>query len=97
MGSRSLLMRADAGAVEERHPELPPDMLSKPQQAFPDTKASPTDEGLRGARPGTKLSRDGAPLGPVLMPPEDGRDRAAQILRRRLAPRPARVVPPLVV
>ena len=43
------------------------------------------------ASPGTKLSRDGSPLGPVLMPPEDGRDRAAQLLRRGLTPRPARL------
>src|SRR4051812_29263498 len=32
----------------------------------------PADEGLGGPRPGTEVSRDGAPLGTVLMPPEDG-------------------------
>src|SRR4051812_25344192 len=37
-----------------------------------------------------ELSRDGAPLGAVLMPPEDGRDRATQILWWGLALGPAR-------
>ena len=39
-------MRTDAGAVEERHPELHPGMLSEAEQALPDTEAGPTDEGL---------------------------------------------------
>jgi hypothetical protein len=38
MSSRGLLVRADVGAVEERHPELHAGLLRKPQQALPDTQ-----------------------------------------------------------
>ena len=40
----------------------------------------PADEGLGGSPPRAEVSRNGAPLGPVLMPPKDGRERAPQIL-----------------
>ena len=62
--------------------------------------ARPADEDLGGAPPGSEVGRDGAPLGPVLMPPQDGGERAAQVLRWRLAlragkPRPAAPEPPI--
>jgi hypothetical protein len=46
MGSRRLLMRADAGAIEERHPKLHPVLLGEAEQALPDTQTYPADEGL---------------------------------------------------
>lgn len=79
-------MCADVGAVEEGHPELHAIPLRKLQQSLPDTQAWPTDEGLSHPRLGTEVRGDGAPLGSVLMPPEDSRDRVAQILRRGLPP-----------
>src|SRR5215217_3349453 len=89
--ARRLLVSPDAGAIENRHPELNPTLLGQEQQAFPHAQASPADEGLRRPRPGPQVSRDGAPLGPVLMPPEDGRDCTTQILGRGLALGPARL------
>src|SRR3954469_2963467 len=56
----------DAGAVQKRHPELNPTLLGQEQQPLPHAQARPADEGLSRSRPGTKLSRDGAPLSPVL-------------------------------
>src|SRR4051794_8618495 len=62
---RSLLMRADTGAIQERHPELHTLLLRKPQQSLPDTQTRPADEGLSRARPGTEVRRDGAPFGSI--------------------------------
>src|SRR5215208_2763891 len=84
-------MRPDAGAVQKRHPELDAPLLGQKQQPLPDAQVGPADEGLRRPRPGTQLSRNGAPLGPVLMPPDNGRNRAPQILGRGLALGPARL------
>src|SRR4051794_26564332 len=83
--ARRLVVSPNAGAVQKRHPKLHAPLLGQKQQLLPDTQASPADEGLSRSRPGTKLSRDGAPLGPVLMPPDNGRNRAPQILGRGLA------------
>src|SRR3954465_11537076 len=83
--ARRLLVGADAGAVQKRHPELTPTLLGQEQQPLPHAQVGPADDGLSRSRPGTKLSRDGAPLGPVLMPPDNGRNRAPQILGRGLA------------
>src|SRR3954451_22974796 len=90
-GAGRFLMRPDAGAVQKRHPELDPALLGEEQQALPHAQARPAEDGLSRPRPGTKLSRDGAPLGPVLMPPDDRRERAAQILWCGLALGPARL------
>src|SRR5215217_7000740 len=68
-----------------------PALLGQEQPALPHAQMRPADEGLSRPRPGAELSGYGAPLGPVLMPPEDGRDRAPQILRRGLALGPARL------
>ena len=84
-------MSPDAGAIEKRHPELDTTLLGQEQQPLPDTQVGPADEGLSRSRPGTQVSRDGAPLGPILMSPDDRRDGAPQILRRGLALGPARL------
>src|SRR4051812_16100086 len=83
--ARRLVVSPNAGAVQKRHPELNPTLLGQEQQPLPHAQVGPADEGLSRSRPGTKLSRDGAPLGPVLMPPDNGRNRAPQILGRGLA------------
>ena len=69
--ARRLLMRPDAGPVEKRHPEPNTALLREKQQALPDTQTRPADEGLSRTRPGAKLRGNRAPLGPILMPPED--------------------------
>jgi len=82
------VVRADAGAIEEGHAERDAAALHEFQQALPDALLRPTDEQLRGQPPRAKLGRDAAPLGAVLMAPEDRRDRPPQVLRRRLPVRP---------
>src|SRR3954467_15675884 len=78
-GTGRFLMRPDAGAVQKRHPELDPARLGETQQALPHAQVGPANEGLSRPRPGTQVSGHGAPLGAVLVPPEDGRERAPQI------------------
>src|SRR3982751_367030 len=90
-GPGCFLVGPDAGAVQKRHPELNPALLGEDQQALPHAQARPADKGLRRPRPGPQLSWDGAPLGPVLMPPDDRRERAPQIPGRGLALGPARL------
>ena len=50
---------------------------------------NPEDEHLGRPPPGSGVRMYGAPLGPVLMPPQDRGQRAAEILRWRLALRAA--------
>src|SRR3954464_11493544 len=83
--ARRLVVSPNPGAAQKRHPALTPPLLGQEQQPLPHAQVGPADEGLSRSRPGTKLSRDGAPLGPVLMPPDNGRNRAPQILGRGLA------------
>src|SRR3954470_24241637 len=68
-GPGCFLMHSDAGTVQKGHPELDPTFLGQEQQPLPDAQVGPADEHLSRPRPGAKLSRDGAPLGPVLMAP----------------------------
>src|SRR3954451_12618926 len=89
--ARRFLVRPDAGAIEKRHPELDPALLGQEQQPLPDTQVGPADEHLSRPRPGPQVRRDGPPLGPVLMPPEDDRDCTTEILGRGLALGPARL------
>src|SRR4051812_8638431 len=89
--ARRFLVRPDAGAVQKRHPTLDPTRLGQAQPPLPDAQVGPADEGLRRPRPGPQLSRDGPPLGPVLVPPDDRRERAPQVLGRGLALGPARL------
>src|SRR3954451_6295359 len=84
-------MRPDAGAVQKRHPKSDPPPLGQEQQPLPDTQVSPANEGLSRPRPRPEVGRDGAPLGPVLMPPDDGRDCTTEVLGRGLALGPARL------
>src|SRR6185312_11224767 len=56
-----------------------------------DTQVGPADEELSRPRPGPQVRRDGPPLGAVLMPPDDRREGAAQILRLRLTLGPTRL------
>src|SRR3954471_23878492 len=96
------LVSPDAGAVQKRHPELNPALLGQEQQPLPHAQVGPANKGLSRPRPGTQFSRDGPPLGSILMPPDEGRERAAQILWCGLALGPARLdqrlqVPPCSV
>src|SRR5689334_2871734 len=68
------VLRADAGAIQKRHPELDPALLGQMQEPLPHAQARPADEGLSRARPGRQVSGDGAPLRSILVSPEDGRD-----------------------
>src|SRR5215210_5272282 len=90
-GTGRLLVRPDAGPVEKCHPALNAAVLDQRQKLLPHAQPRPADEGLSGTGPGTQFSQDGAPLRSVLIPPEDGRDRATEILRRGLALGPARL------
>src|SRR4051812_24539258 len=95
-------MRPDAGAVQKRHPELDPALLGEEKQLLPHAQVGPANKGLSRPRPGTQVSRDGPPLGSILMPPDEGRERATEILGRGLALGPARLdqrlqPPPLCV
>jgi hypothetical protein len=76
---------ANAGAVEKRHPKRDTVLLNARQQALPDPKPGPADEGLSRRPPRTEFGRDGTPLGAVLMSLDDGLHRAAQIVMLRLA------------
>jgi hypothetical protein len=92
LGRRSPLWAAPAvflvcphvRAVEEHHPELNAALLHKVEQLFPNAGTGPADEDLRRSPPRTQFLRNGPPFGAVLMPLEDGRERALQILRRLL-------------
>src|SRR3954447_12290507 len=83
-GAGRFLMRPDAGAVQKRHPKSDPTLLGEEQQPLPDAQARPANEGLSRPRPRPQLSRNGAPLGSILMPSDDGRQRATEILGRGL-------------
>ena len=78
-------MRPDAGAVQKRHPELDPALLGEEQQPLPHAQMRPADEGLSSPPPWPEVSRNGTPLGAVLMSPKDGGEGAPQIPRWGLA------------
>ena len=84
-------MGANVGAVEKGHAEGDTALLDQVEQALPDPEMRPADEGLRRLPPGPELTGDTAPLGAVLVPPEDGLDRLPQVGVRHLAGRPDRV------
>jgi hypothetical protein len=79
---------AHIGAVEEGHAEGDAAPLDPFEQAVPDAKPRPADEGLRRLPPGPEFGRDAPPLRAVLVPPEDRLDGPAQVLVRHLAVRP---------
>src|SRR3954467_9678837 len=70
-------------------PSWTPRSLGQKQQPLPHAQVGPANEGLSRPRPGTQVSRDGPPLGSILMPPDEGRERATEILGRGLALGPA--------
>src|SRR3954447_26880374 len=82
--------RPETSSRVEPH-ALGPTLLGQEQPPLPHAQVGPANDGLRRSRPGTQLSRNGAPLGPVLMSPDDRRDCAAQILWCGLALGPARL------
>src|SRR5215213_4995195 len=87
-----LVVGSDTGAVEERHAGLdaaPP--LRRLQQSLPDAQPRPAAEGLRRHPPRAQFRRDLAPLRPVVVPPDDRLDRAAQVVMLRLVWRTARL------
>jgi hypothetical protein len=80
-------MGADVGAVEEGHAKRHAALLHQIEQALPDAKARPADEGLGRLPPGAEFARDGPPLGAILVPPEDRLDGLPQVVMRHLAVR----------
>src|SRR3954471_23922333 len=64
---------------------------SRSQTPRSDTQVGPADEHLSRPRPGPQVRGDGPPLGSILMPPDDRRDGAPQILRLRLTLGPTRL------
>src|ERR1700712_2158034 len=90
--SRGLLVGSDGGAVKESHPHFEATTLLRQfQKTFPDPPMTPAVEHLRSHPPWPQLSRYAAPLGAVLVPPDDRLDRPAQILGFGLAVRAARL------
>src|SRR3982751_3404036 len=57
---------------------------SRSQTPRSDTQVGPADDHLSRPRPGPQVRGDGPPLGSSLMPPDDRREGAPQILRLRL-------------
>ena len=86
-----LLVRADAGAVEERHPKLHATLLHQRKQAVPHPEPRPTDEGLGGHPPGAVLGGYGAPFGAIVVPPQDRAHRAPQVAQRNFRRRANRL------
>src|SRR3712207_984143 len=85
---RRLLVGADARAVEGGHAQRDPAPLRQLVQALPEAPLGPAGEQRRGQPPRAKFGRDAAPLGPVLVPPENRRDGPPQLLGRCLAAGP---------
>ena len=83
-------MGADGAAVQERHAERrpAPTLLRQGQQPLPYAEVKPTVEALRGHPPRAEFGRNGPPLGPVAVAPDDCLDRPSQIVRLGLAARP---------
>jgi hypothetical protein len=85
----SVVVCPHVGPIEKRSPELDSLFLHQVQQSLPNTQTRPAGEGLGGSPSRTHLSRHRAPLVTALMPREDSLERAAKILQRYLALRPA--------
>jgi hypothetical protein len=86
----SFLVGPDGGAVEERHPQFDPAALLRPfQQPLPHAMVAPTVEGLRRHPPRPEMRRNSAPFRPIVMPPDNRLDGAAQVGVLRLVGRAA--------
>jgi hypothetical protein len=81
----------DGGAIDEGHAERDAALLDKVEQVLPHALLGPADEELCRQPPRAEFGRNAAPLGPVLMPPDDRRDGPSQLLRRCLAAGPHRL------
>jgi hypothetical protein len=79
---------ADGRAIKEGHAERHAALLDEVEQALPNAPLRPADEQLRRQPPRAEFGRDPAPLGAVLVPPEDRRDGPPQVLGRCLPTRP---------
>jgi len=77
--ARRLLVSPNVAAVEEDHAQRDAALLHAIEQPLPHPGACPADEDLCRLPPRTQLLGDGAPLRPVLMSPEDRRDRAPKL------------------
>src|SRR5215217_4051316 len=88
---RGLVVRPDAGPVEERHAELDAALLRRFQQLLPCPELGPADEQLGRPPPGAVLGRDRPPSRAVPMAPDDRSDRAPQITWRGLPLRSTRL------
>ena len=88
-GTCRFLMSPHVAAVEEGHAQRDAALLHALKHPFPHPGACPADEDLCRLPPGPQLLGDGSPLGSILMPPEDRRDRAPKLLGRRLRLRAA--------
>src|SRR3954453_21120942 len=80
--ARRLVVSPDIGAIEEGHAKRDVVLLGEIEQALPDAPLRPADEQLCCQPPRTQLSWDAAPLRAVLVPPENRRDRPAQLFGR---------------
>jgi hypothetical protein len=83
------LVRPDRRAVEEGHAQRNAALLGEVEQLLPHTETSPADKHLRRPPPRPKVGRHTAPLGSVLVPPNDRLDRPAQVMGRCLPARTA--------
>jgi hypothetical protein len=64
-------MSAHVGAVQEGHSKLDAAFLRWVEQALPDTKSAPADEGLSRPPPRPQFRGRSTPFGSILMAPED--------------------------
>jgi len=76
------MMGTDVSAIEKPHAKLHATLLHQGQQTLPDPQPRLADEGLGRHPQGPQIQMHGAPLGPVLVPPDVRPDRESQMLRR---------------
>jgi hypothetical protein len=74
------MMGTDVSAIEKGHAKLHATLLHQGQQTLPDPQPRLADEGLGRHPPGPQIQMHGAPLSPVLVPPDVRSDRGSQML-----------------
>jgi hypothetical protein len=75
------MVSTDAAAVEKGYVERHALLLHQIEQALPNTGLGSADEEMYRQPPGPKIVWDAAPLGAVLVPPENGWDGSPEVLR----------------